>query len=150
MVNLLSFNSLSLSEYSGTAIGLLSWVGLGVVSIRCLLASTAELTPAPVLCARPRVSIRCLLASTAELWFRTKRVGPVVVSIRCLLASTAEHRHRQRRCHWPSRFNSLSLSEYSGTTASAPGSVTGSPRFNSLTLSEYSGTWSAHGKFGYA
>ena len=66
MVNLLSFNSLSLSEYSGTAIGLLSWVGLGVVSIRCLLASTAELTPAPVLCARPRVSIRCLLASTAE------------------------------------------------------------------------------------
>ena len=61
-----------------------------------------------------KVSIRCLLASTAEPV--GDGPGPVrlEVSIRCLLASTAEHRVRGVRGAVPG-FNSLSLSEYSGT-----------------------------------
>ena len=91
------------------------------------------------------------------------------VSIRCLLASTAERLpHRGRFVGCP-RFNSLSLSEYSGTSATAWQRVTNKVSircllastaehgrrpptftrsvsgFNSLSLSEYSGTWKRAG-----
>ena len=62
------------------------------VSIRCLLASTAEragLHDQPLL-GNSGVSIRCLLASTAEQHPNGSVRRYVNVSIRCLLASTAE------------------------------------------------------------
>ena len=61
------FNSLSLSEYSGTTSPTDNDDQVVIVSICCLLASTAEPVGGCAIHAVRSVSTRCLLASTAEL-----------------------------------------------------------------------------------